>query len=93
MQLKKIIPKTLFISWSILGFKRGLEDFDFKYQKKNKKTYLYSQRIAFGIIGTLFYVAPLFICITIPKEIYRLEVNIRGLEDEKKTDYYKEVFP
>jgi len=93
MRLKKIIPLTLYASWSILGFKRGMDTYDFKYNKNhekfNKKIYLYSDKMIYGVVGMFFYILPWFCLITIPKEIYRLEVNLRGIEDEKQTDYYK----
>jgi hypothetical protein len=38
------------------------------------------------------YLNPLFLPIFIYKESYRLEVNVRGLDEEKKTSKYNEVF-
>lgn len=94
MSNKKILIPI--ISWSILGFNRGLNNYDYTYNKyiKNdsKKVYLYSKRIAFGLLGSTIYINPFFILISVPREIYRLEVNLRGLEHEKKTDYYNELF-
>lgn len=90
---KILIPIVL---WTTLGFKRGLEDYDHTYNKysKNdsKKSYLYSKRIAIGLLGSIIYINPFCIPISVSKEIYRLEVNLRRLEDEKKTDYYNELF-
>lgn len=38
------------------------------------------------------YANPLLFPITASKEIYRLEVNLRNLENEKKTDYYNNLW-
>ena len=83
--------------WSLLGFKRGLNLYDYNYNKFNsysdkKEPYMYSTKFANGLLGVFVYVNPILLVITIPKEIYRLEVNIRGLEDEKKTIYYNQLF-
>jgi hypothetical protein len=87
---KIIIPG---ISWTVLGVYRGLKEYDYDYNKsKNKKTYLYSSRFWYGIVGAFVYINPVFSFITIPREIYRLEVVIRGLEDEKHTDKYNNVW-
>jgi hypothetical protein len=44
-----------------------------------------------GLGSTLVYLNPFMCFITLAKEIYRLEVNLRGIEDEKKTEYYNKV--
>ena len=93
-----IRKKTLIITgvcWSLLGFSRGLKLYDYQY-KKNKecnieKTYLYSNKVFYGFYGSLIYMNPFFTFITIPKEIYRLEVIIRGIDSEKNKDEYYEL--
>lgn len=77
-------------SWSLLGFTRGLDYYDYNYKKYRYKykTYLYTDRIYDGIMGTCFYIIPPFTLFALSKEIYRLEVNIRGLETEKNSDFY-----
>ena len=101
MKLNKEL--ILYVSWGLLGFKRGINSYDYKYNKnKNKEhnytsvisyeSYMYSYKICHGGIGVLFYMNPFFIFMTIPKEIYRLEVNIRNMEKEKKGDYYNELW-
>ena len=75
-------------SWSLLGFKRGLDSYDYKYNKFksiHKEPYLYIDKGQQELLGIFLYINPFFLPINIYKEIYRLEVNIRGLE---KTDYY-----
>ena len=89
-----IIPISLVTGWSILGFRRGMQQYDYKYNKNNKdsygrkETYLYSSKILNGLLGISIYINPLFLFMTTLNEIYRLEVNIRNLEKEKYTNYY-----
>ena len=82
-------------SWCLLGFKRGLNSYDYNYDKFksiHKEPYLYISKGQQGLIGIFLYINPFFLPINIYKEIYRLEVNIRCLEEEKKTDYYNNIF-
>ena len=86
-------------SWTILGFKRGWDEYDYSYRKYNdynkngkKKTYIYTSKIALGLVGFIFYINPFCLPLSVTREIYRLEVNLRGLEDEKNTDRYNCVY-
>ena len=82
-------------SWCLLGFNRGLNSYDYNYDKFKsikKESYLYISKGQHGFIGVFIYINPFLLPINIYKEIYRLEVNIRGLEEEKKTDYYNNLF-
>lgn len=81
-------------SWSLLGFKRGMDSYDYSHKKavKSRESYLYSSKIFYGLIGGIAYINPILCGIIIPKEIYRFEVYIRNLEEDKKTDYYNELF-
>jgi len=103
IQNKKIMKFTFFTCVSLLGFKRGTNSYNYKFQKNRKKnktdtslegseTYLYSAKISYGIFGTFIYINPFLSFITIPKEIYRLEVNLRSLEKEKESEFYNEIF-
>jgi hypothetical protein len=79
----------------LLGYRRGINDYDYQYKKDKDYmdiTYLYSRRIGVGIFGGLCYMNPFFMPIFIIKEIYRLEVHMRELEEEKKSDYYNRLF-
>lgn len=78
----KIFGITSFACWNILGFKRGIDNYDYFYD--NKDNYLYSKKITTGLAGTLIYTVffPFVIC----RELCKLEVNIRGLK--KDSDYY-----
>ena len=83
-------------AWSILGVKRGMNAYDYTFNKEhkfynNKDIYLYSIRMFYGVAGFGVYANPFLLFFTIPKEIYRLEVNLRELEEEKKTDYYNRL--
>lgn len=87
--------KILYSSWCILGFTRGKNSYDYSYNKDlktNGKPYFYYQMFMMGAFGTLFYANPFTAPINIVKEIYRLEVNLRNLNDEKLTDLYNELF-
>jgi hypothetical protein len=98
--LKAIIP----FSWISLGIYRGIGGYNYshkkeyeaykKYGKKDEKIpeYLYSTCFFCGFIGAFVYMTPFSWPIIIPKEIYRLEVNIRGLDKEKETDKYNQLF-
>jgi len=83
-------------SWSLLGINRGMKSYDYTFNKEHtfyhdKQNYFYSIRFFYGIAGFGIYINPILLFVTIPKEIYRLEVNLRGLENEKKTDYYNQL--
>lgn len=95
--------KRVGILWGLLGFHRGMSNYDYSYsnynneiensirKKKYEVTYLYSSRIAYGIFGTLLYCNPFTVPFMICKEIYIAEVNIRGLElknEIEKDKYY-----
>lgn len=80
-------------SWGILGYKRGVNEYnyEFKNNKYNNKTYLYTDKIFNGFIGIFIYVNPCFLPITIYKELYRLEIKMRNLENEKESKYYNKI--
>ena len=68
-------------------------------QKDKNEPYLYSngiekatKKIFAGLFGLFIYINPFFGLISISKELYRLEVCVRGLEDEKKTQKYIRSF-
>ena len=90
MNVKKFIGPSLFLGWILLGFYRGQNSYDYNFSYI--ETYLYSKRITHGICGMMMYACPIFIAITLPKELFRLEVNIRNLENEKTQDNYNNLF-
>ena len=75
-------------AWAALGYKRGTDYYS--YRVKNEE-FLYVKQFQNGVCGTFIYVNPILVIPLICKELYRLEVNIRNLEKEKQTDYYKEI--
>jgi len=99
MNNTKIIIRLIPIfGWPALGFKRGINSYDYNYS--NNKLYkhyekakhpFYLDKLAWGVGGTFLYLNPCTFLFVLYKEVYRIEVNLRGIEDEKKTDYYNEV--
>jgi len=97
--LKVIAP-----AWVGLGFYRGVKFYNYKYNYKlieydkeeNKKyakkpTYFYSGCFGSAILCGFTYINPLFLPMTFSKEIYRLEVNIRGMNEEKEKPSFYEI--
>lgn len=93
------IPQILYGSWGLLGFYRGVQCYNFSHEQKmqnhlkNPKYYekpqdFYSNKIGMGAIGTVVYLLPILCLIPAINEIHRLEINLRGLEDEKKKPEY-----
>jgi len=96
--IKSIVTITMVCGWPILGFKRGINSYNYNYEQnklykhhEKAKHPFYLDKLAWGIFSALAYFNPATGIIVLYKEIYRIEVNLRGLEDEKKTDYYNEV--
>lgn len=95
---KRIIGLITIFGWPVLGFKRGVDSYNYHYSNnrlyrhsEKMKYPLYLDKFAWGVGGTFWYLNPLGAFLGVYKEVYRLEVNLRGLEDEKKTDYYNSV--
>ena len=82
------------MAWPVLGFNRGVNSYNYNYVKNRLYIHsnpFYIDKVIWGIAGTLFYINPFTFFFVLYKEVYRLEVNLRGIEDEKNTDYYNEV--
>ena len=82
--------------WPLLGFKRGIDSYDYHHSKndlyiRSKGPPLFINKIGWGICSAISYINPCTFPFILYKEVYRLEVNLRGLEEEKKTDYYNRV--
>ena len=85
-------------AWPMLGFKRGMNSYDYNYSNnrlyrhsEKMKYPLYLDKLVWGIGGMLWYSNPIGGFFGLYKEIYRLEVNLRNIEDAKLTAYYNEV--
>jgi hypothetical protein len=99
MSLSDKAAKRILLSWglwSCLGFYRGIQYDNYWYEKKMKDKdaiyiqshpKLYSKAFVGGVIGTLLYATLVPSFILIPKEIYRAEIVLRGLE--KNRHYYE----
>lgn len=95
--LKYIIP-----SWGLLGIYRGINLYNHNYKMDYKKyvkepqyytkpEYFYFANVPYGIFGLFIYYNPIFLPIVLVKEVYRLEVNIRGLNEEKEKENYNDL--
>jgi hypothetical protein len=91
--MRKVLGYCATSSWALLGFYRGINFYD--YQHENRKKYnrtdihLYSAKTIYGAFGTILYFT--LFPLAISKEIYRIEVNMRCLENEKTSAYYNEL--
>ena len=74
-------------------YKKSNRNYDYPFRLK-KPYYFYSESFLYGFFGTAMYINPFTFPIVTLKEIYRLEVNMRGELDELKDgdDYYKVIF-
>jgi hypothetical protein len=95
---KRAIGLIPILGWPILGCKRGLNSYD--YNHSNNKLYrssrnlsgpFYIDKMCWGVAGILIYLNPVSFLFVLYKEVYRLEINLRGIEDEKKSEYYNEI--
>ena len=90
MKLKHSIGGLMWASWSGLGYIRGINSYKYhhnKYETEKKEDYLYASLM----LGIGIYANPFLLPFTIYKEIYRFEVDVRNLEDEKKTRFYNSL--
>lgn len=78
--------------WCGLGFIRGVHSYKYTHNKYDKnEPYIYSNSIIEGFFGIVMYANPILLPFAIHKELYRLEINIRNLENEKKSRYYNDL--
>jgi hypothetical protein len=97
MKIKYVIGSIVYTGWCGLGFARGFQSAKYDHTKYDHTKYysdkpnMYIDSISHGFLGTIFYANPILFPIFIYKEIYRLEVNIRKLEEEKKTSKYNDL--
>ena len=91
--IKRLLPILGYSSWCGLGFIRGINSYKYNHNKDEKKeNYLYINSVCYGFFGVSIYCNPFLLPVTVYKEIYRLEVNTRNLENEKNTSYYNNLW-
>lgn len=82
-------------AWFGLGAYRGSQLYYYYYKddiSHNKKTqYYYSECVNWSLAAGVFYLIPFTFPFALRKELYRLEVNIRNLDEEKKSVKYYEI--
>jgi hypothetical protein len=97
------LPSIVVGSWGLLGFYRGTQYYNFWHEEDMKKylkepkihekpQYLYLHKVGFGGLAAGAYIFPLFCIFPVIQELKRLEINLRGLEEEKKKPEYYRVF-
>jgi hypothetical protein len=95
--IKRKIGFVTICAWAGLGFNRGINSYNYQYshnklyKNSENKKYLYTDAFMWGLGSILVYLNPCIAIIVIGKELYRLEINLRNLEDEKKSEYYNKV--
>ena len=81
-----------FTSWCGVGFIRGVNNYKYTHYKyDNEKPFIYFSCFINGLFGIIMYANPILLPICIYKEMYRLEVDIRNLETEKKSNFYNDL--
>ena len=87
------IPNICWGLWTFLGFIRGIQHYQYKHTTSmgQSNSILYINSLYLGCWGGILYACPVLLPFSIYKELYKLEVNIRNLEDEKKTSYYNDL--
>lgn len=92
MNYKYSIAMIGYSGWCGLGFIRGVHSYKYTHNKYDKnEPYIYSNSIIEGFFGIVMYANPILLPFAIHKELYRLEINIRNLENEKKSRYYNDL--
>ena len=84
--------KIAITSWCGLGFIRGINYYKYDYNKYEKnEPYMYLTSLSYGLFGIIVYANPILLPITIHKELYRFEIDMRNLETKKKSMYYNHL--
>ena len=92
MKIKHSILIIGYTSWCGLGFIRGVKSYKYTHDKYDKnKPYIYSKSLIDGMFGIIMYANPILLPISIHKELYRLEIDIINLENEKNSKYYNDL--
>ncbi len=96
MSLRRYIAMGGFCGLGLLGFQRGTHSYKYELKRLNtryntKENFFYFEYLMNGVFGTIMYMLPPMWFVVGHREIYRLEVNLRNLEDEKQTDMYNRL--
>jgi len=84
---------AVYSSMAALGAYRGIASYNYDFKKMgNNKKYLYTNAAFRGCVYGILYISPFINLFIISKELYRLEVNLRGMKDEIDTSEYHELF-
>lgn len=85
------IPFLYVYSMGSLGLYRGINAGIYHYNKKDVSNIMYTHLLEYGLFGIIVYINPCMLPITLCKELYRLEVNIRQLDHLKYSNYYNRL--
>ena len=89
LNYKYKIALVSYTAWCGIGFIRGVNSYKYNLIKYNKnESFIYSNSIIGGIFGIIMYANPILFPLALHKEFYRLEINLRGLEEKKDTPEY-----
>lgn len=77
---------------SLKSYEKSLEMNPDYTKPYHKPKYYTIDAIGHGFVGFIFYVNPIIVPIMLSKEIRRLEINLRGYDDEKEKDDYYDIF-
>ena len=98
MNTRQVIRVATICGWPFLGFTRGIQSYDYHYthdklpyRPSGINSYLYTDAFLWGVCSACAYVNPFTFVVVCNKEVYRLEVNLRGMEEEKKSQEYNKV--
>lgn len=56
-----------------------------------KPIFFYLTSFSHGIFGSFLYVFPISMPVCFVKELYRIEINLRSVHDEKNTAFYNKI--
>uniref|UniRef100_A0A6C0CW87 Uncharacterized protein n=1 Tax=viral metagenome TaxID=1070528 RepID=A0A6C0CW87_9ZZZZ len=56
-----------------------------------KPNYFYLSSFSHGIFGSWLYICPITMPVCFVKELYRIEINLRSVNDEKNTAFYNKL--
>lgn len=90
----EIKPSKYLLAWSLLGFYRGFKQYSFLHNrtKSSLNPFYFIDAFLNGCLFSFVYFMPLSLPFTLTKEIRRLEINIRNMENQFEKDNYYNLF-